>query len=491
MNAHLLSIGTELTMGQTVDTNAAWLAQQLAAVGIECDRHVTVPDDLAPIVRAIREAADEAELLIITGGLGPTVDDLTRQALADAAEVPLEFRPDCFAAVEAFFASRNRPMHPQNRVQAMIPAGFSPIDNTCGTAPGMTGRLKKSIVFVMPGVPREMKTMFARDVLPAIRAAIHRIAAVPSRPIDPSRDRKGPGSTPSPSQVAPSDSPWRGEGRGEGPTPARHAAVILQRTLRTFGMPEAEVGEKIADLMARGRNPTVGTSAADMIISIRINARADSEADARALLDADADDIRRRLGIAVFGEGDDTLSDAVARLLIAQRKTIATAESCTGGLIAKRLTDVPGSSAYFIQSFVTYSNDAKQRLLEIPADLLAAHGAVSAEVAEAMAANCRRLAGTDFALSATGIAGPTGGTPDKPVGLVYIAMAERQEPTSHGATTNRGLQPARPFEHERTPGSDYRVTVKELRIGESFTRDEIRDRTAKAAINLLRLTLAR
>jgi len=465
MNAHLLSIGTELTMGQTVDTNAAWLAQQLAAVGIECDRHVTVPDDLAPIVRAIREAADEADLLLITGGLGPTVDDLTRQALADAADVPIEFRPDCFAAVEAFFASRNRPMHPQNRVQAMIPAGFSPIDNTCGTAPGMTGRLKKSIVFVMPGVPREMKTMFVRDVLPAILAT-----------------------TPSPSQ---------GVGRGEGSTPARHATVILQQILRTFGMPEAEVGEKIADLMARGRNPTVGTSAADMIISIRINARADSEAAARALLDADADDIRRRLGIAVFGEGDDTLSDAVARLLIAQRKTIATAESCTGGLIAKRLTDVPGSSAYFIQSFVTYSNDAKQRLLEIPADLLAAHGAVSAEVAEAMAANCRRLAGTDFALSATGIAGPTGGTPDKPVGLVYIAMAERQEPTSHGATTSggattsRGLQPARPFEHERTPGSDYRVTVKELRIGESFTRDEIRDRTAKAAINLLRLALSR
>lgn len=444
MNAHLISIGTELTMGQTVDTNAAWLAQQFAAIGIECDRHVTVPDDLAPIVRAIREAADEADVLLITGGLGPTADDLTRQALADAAGVLLEFRPECFVAIEAFFTARNRPMHPQNRVQAMIPAGFEPIDNTCGTAPGMTGRLKKSIVFVMPGVPREMKTMFARDVLPAIRAASE------YAPADPSRDREGASSTPSPS---------KGEGRGEGP-PARRPTVILQRTLRTIGMPEAEVGEKIADLMARGRSPTVGTSAADMIISIRINARADTESAARALLDHDAEEIKRRLGIAVFGEGDDTISDAVARLLIAQKKTIATAESCTGGLIAKRLTDVPGSSAYFIQSFVTYSNDAKQRLLDIPADLLAAHGAVSAEVAEAMAANCRRLAGTDFALSATGIAGPTGGTADKPVGLVYIGMA-----------------------------SADRVTVKELRLGEALTRDEIRDRTAKAAINLLRLTL--
>ncbi|GJQ27055.1 MAG: putative competence-damage inducible protein [Phycisphaerae bacterium] len=469
MNAQLISIGTELTMGQTIDTNAAWLAQQLAAVGIECDRHVTVPDDLAPITRAIREAAGEADLLLITGGLGPTVDDLTRQALADAAGVPLEFRPECLAAIEAFFAHRNRPMHPQNRVQAMIPAGFSPIDNTCGTAPGMTGRLKKSIVFVMPGVPREMKTMFARDVLPAIHAA-----------------------SPSPSQ---------GEGRSEGPTPARHATVILQRVIRTFGMPEAEVGEKIADLMARGRNPTVGTSAADLIISIRINARAESELAARALIDHDADEIHRRLGIAVFGEGDDTISDAAARLLIAQKKTIATAESCTGGLIAKRLTDVPGSSAYFIQSFVTYSNDAKQRLLEIPAELLAAHGAVSPEIAQAMAANCRRLAGTDFALSATGIAGPTGGTTDKPVGLVYIALAQSGSSTSHANATNselpmsrgtsssRGLQPARPIQHERTPDSDCSVCVKELRFGESLTRDEIRDRTAKAAINLLRLAL--
>jgi nicotinamide-nucleotide amidase len=225
-------------------------------------------------------------------------------------------------------------------------------------------------------------------------------------------------------------------------------------------MAESEVGEKIADLMARGRNPTVGTSATDLIISIRINAHGATADEAARLAEADAATVRQRLGIVVFGEDDDTVQDAVARLLITQRKTVSTAESCTGGLIAKRLTDVSGSSAYFVQSFVTYANEAKQRLLEIPADFIQQHGAVSAPVCEAMAANGRRISGTDYALSATGVAGPTGGTPEKPVGLVFVGLA--------------------------TPAT---TVVKELRFGENLTRDEIRDRTAKAALNLLRLEM--
>jgi nicotinamide-nucleotide amidase len=274
----------------------------------------------------------------------------------------------------------------------------------------MFAKLNRATIYVMPGVPREMQAMFVRDVLPNL--------------------------------------------------PRGDTGVIVQHAIRTFGMSEAEVGEKIFALMKRGRNPTVGTSAADLIITIRINSHAASPEAALQLIDADAAQIRQLLGRAVFGEGDDTISDAAARLLSAKKLTISTAESCTGGLIAKRLTDVSGSSAYMKQAFVTYANEAKVSLLEIPNTLISEHGAVSAEVANVMAANCRRISGTDYALSATGIAGPTGGTPQKPVGLVFIGLSG--------------------------PNGAH---VKEVRFGDTLTRDEIRDRAAKAAINLLRLNL--
>ena len=408
MNAQIISIGTELAIGQTVDTNSAWLAQRLAEIGIQCTKHTTIADELAPIVEAIKQASTEANLLLISGGLGPTIDDLTRQALADAMDVPLVFHEASLRQVEAYFAARKRTMHPENRVQAMLPKGATPIENTNGTAPGMIAKLNRATIYVMPGVPREMQAMFLRDVLPKLP-----------------RDESG---------------------------------VILQHAIRTFGMPEAEAGEKIAALMKRGRNPTVGTSAADLIITIRINAQAATREAAQQLIDADAAEIRQLLGRSVFGEGEDSISDAVARLLISNKLTVSTAESCTGGLIAKRLTDVSGSSAYMKQAFVTYANEAKINLLQIPENLIREHGAVSAEVAHAMAANCRRISNTDYALSVTGIAGPTGGTPQKPVGLVFVGLA----------------------------GPDG-VVVRELRFG--GTREEIRDRAAKAAINMLRLTL--
>ena len=412
MKAQILAIGTELAIGQAVDTNSAWLAQQLAAAGVHTARHVTVADDLADITGAIREAAATAELVLISGGLGPTADDLTRDALAAALGVELVFNPTSYEQIEAYFAERKRAMHEKNRVQAMIPDGATPIENPRGTAPGIRATLGRAAIFVMPGVPSEMKAMFARDVLPAIGAM---------------------------------------GGAGE---------VIVQRILRTFGMAESELGEKIVDLMKRGRNPAVGTSAADLIISVRINAHGRTADEAAALAERDVAAVRERIGTYVFGEGEDELQTAVARLLIEQGRTVSTAESCTGGLVAKRLTDVSGSSAYFMQSFVTYSNEAKSRLLEIPPELIASHGAVSEPVARAMAENCRRLSDTDYALSVTGIAGPTGGTPDKPVGLVFVALA--------------------------TAG---RTVVRELRLGETITRAEVRDRSAKAAVNLLRLEL--
>jgi nicotinamide-nucleotide amidase len=298
-----------------------------------------------------------------------------------------------------------------NAVQAMFPAGSEPITNTCGTAPGIRAKWKRAMVFVMPGVPREMKVMYERDVLPALR-------------------------------------PLAGEG------------AILASTLYCYGAGESSIGGKIRDLMARDRNPTVGTTAQQTVIGVRIHAYGRSREEAQALLDRDRAEVRRRLGTLVFGEDDDRLAAAVAGMLFEQGGTVSTAESCTGGLLAKAFTDIPGSSAYFLQGVVTYSNAAKTALLGVPAELIARHGAVSREVAEAMALGCRRMSGSDVAVSVTGIAGPGGGTPEKPVGLVYIGLAD-------------------------AGGCD----VTEHRMGESLTREEIRDRTCKAALNRVRLKL--
>jgi nicotinamide-nucleotide amidase len=409
--ARILSVGAELVLGHTIDTNSPWLARRLAAVGVETVAHATVPDALDAIREAIDQAARRADVVIVTGGMGPTEDDMSRSALAAALGVELREDTASLERIRALFQSRGLEMPETNRVQALCPVGATPIENTCGTAPGIHARLGLAEVFVLPGVPREMQVMFERDVLPRLAA------------------RAG-------------------------------GAVVFDRVLHTFGAPESRIGEMLADLMRPGRHPAVGTAARDAIISVRVYARGRSRQEAEDLAARDVAEIRGRLGSLVFGEGETTLQQAVAELLWRAGVTVATAESCTGGLLAKRLTDVPGSSRYFRQTIVAYANEAKERLLQVPADLLARCGAVSREVAEAMAVNCRRLSETDYALSITGIAGPEGGTRDKPVGLVFIGLAG-------------------------TDGCD----VRELRLGEQLSRWEVRDRSAKAALNLLRLRL--
>ena len=411
MDAVILSIGNELTLGQTVDTNSAWLSEKLAACGVHVRMHATVADELEPIRALIEQATREADLVLVTGGLGPTPDDLTRQALAAAMGVRLELHPPSVEHIRAFFERRNRAMPESNVIQAMFPAGSTPIENTCGTAPGIRARLHRADVFVMPGVPREMQVMFERAVLPHVKAATGQ-------------------------------------------------CVLLARTIHTYGAGESDIAAKIADLMQRGRNPTVGTTAQQTIIGIRIHAFGRTREEAQRLIDDDVAEIRRRLGSLVFGEDRETLADAVARMLIAAKRTVVTAESCTGGLVAKSLTDIPGSSACFLNGFITYSNESKTRFLDVPAALIREHGAVSAAVAECMAINARRLSGSDYAISVTGIAGPDGGTPQKPVGLVFFGLADAD-------------------------GCD----VQERRLGSDMTREEIRDRARKFALNMLRLKL--
>ncbi|MDB5172447.1 MAG: CinA-like protein [Phycisphaerales bacterium] len=460
MDAIILSIGDELVLGQTIDTNSAWLSQQLAALGVWVRAHATVPDDQTAIEQAIRQSAAHCDFLIISGGIGPTEDDLTRQALAAVMGVPLEENAEWMTELHKFFEARGRPMPAINRIQAMIPRGAKMLFNTAGTAAGihavvegagegsgfgvqgsgkeriepkpstsLTPELSSSLslresrtpnpaacqVFVTPGVPKEMKAMFARDVLPIVKYA-------------------------------------------------SGGAVILSRTLHTFGLGESAIAEKLGDLMNRGRNPSVGTTVSGGVVSLRINSRFPAEPQAREELARTEGACRDAIGDLIYGQDEQTLAEVVAGLLRADSTAtqfapaVATAESCTGGLLAKMLTDVPGSSRYFRQGYVTYSNEAKHDLLRVPTELIARHGAVSQPVAEAMARGAQTQSGAAYTLAITGIAGPEGGTPQKPVGTVWIALASPQ-----------GVQ-SRVF---LFPGD----------------REMVRDRSAKMALTLLRFQL--
>jgi nicotinamide-nucleotide amidase len=425
MNAIILSIGDELVLGQTVDTNSAWLSQRLAGAGCAVLAHVTVGDDQAAIEAAIRQAAGRCDVLLVTGGLGPTADDLTRQAIAAVLGVELELSQPWVEQLREFFRQRQRPMPQANTIQAMIPRGARMIWNHNGTAAGIHARLsagepgRPTELFAMPGVPGEMFAMFDRDVMGRLLA------------------RAG-------------------------------SAVILSRALHTFGLGESAIAQLLGDLMRRDRNPLVGTTVSGGIVSLRINARFDPRQEAEKQLAATEQLCRQALGDLIYGADDQTLAQAVAHLLTGnqQRATtnvlsVTTAESCTGGLLAKYLTDVPGSSSYFRRGWVTYANEAKTELLGVAADLLARHGAVSEPVVRAMAQGALARAGAAYALAISGIAGPDGGTPDKPVGTVWIAVAGPSSPDD--VTARRFVMPG--------------------------DRQMIRDRAVKMALTLLRFRL--
>jgi nicotinamide-nucleotide amidase len=374
MNACILSIGDELTSGLTTNTNCSWLSSQLAALGIATTAQVTVGDNLERIARSIRELAGYGGILLISGGLGPTADDLTRDALAQALNDPLVQDEQALADLKAWFQARGRPMSPSNAVQALRPSKATCLKNPNGTAPGLRVKAGECLIFVVPGVPREMTQMFTASVLPELHSM--------------TGDR-----------------------------------VMLNAKLNTFGMGESVLGERIKDLMVRGANPSVGTTVHDGIVSVRIYSSG-NRAEAAALLEATKSQVRERLQQLVFGQDDDSLEESAAKLLQERRQTIATAESCTGGLLAKLLTDIPGSSIYFLRGWVTYSNQSKTEELGVPTEVVARHGAVSREVALAMATGARHAGQTDWGVGITGIAGPGGGSAEKPVGLVWIALAE-------------------------------------------------------------------
>lgn len=406
-SAEILAIGTEMLLGDLVDTNTAWLSRRLAALGTGIYRHTTVGDNRERIVAAMREAASRADLVITTGGLGPTSDDLTNECLALATGRKMVEYPEAREHVDEMFRRFGREPTPSNYKQALFPEGTQLIPNPLGTAMGALLECGDTLFATLPGVPPEMMGMFEETVEPLIRS------------------------------------------RSEG--------AIVSKTLWFAGMGESALAERVQDFLD-ATDPTVAPLAGQGKVRLRITTRAATTEEAEEKIKPVAEEILSRLGDYYFGEDEETLESAVGRLLKERGATLALAESCTGGLLAKRLTDVAGSSAYFKEGFITYSNESKERLLKVPHELLVEHGAVSEPVAEAMAEGARKVAETDYGLSVTGIAGPDGGTEEKPVGLVWIGISDPE-----GAF------------------------AKKLNLSAwSRSREAIRERSANAAFDLLR-----
>jgi nicotinamide-nucleotide amidase len=372
MTCAVLSIGTELTRGELVNTNGAWLAAELTAAGFEVLEHAVVDDEPSRIVDALRRLASRVRVVVATGGLGPTTDDRTTRAVADAIGAPLVRDDASLEHIRRRLEKAGRAMNPSNAKQAEFPEGADILPNPMGTAPGFGVRVGACASYFMPGVPSEMKRMFDEQVLPRVRALADNCS--------------------------------------------------YQFHLHTYGLPESVVGEKLAGVEETFPGATLGYRAHFPEVEVKVLARAGSRAAARDLCEKVTGEVRTRLGAVIFGEADDTFGGVVGRGLRSRGWTLAIAESCTGGLVGHMLTREPGASDFLLLDAVTYANSTKSSVLGVDEETIRWHGAVSPEVAEAMARGARRVSGAHVGLSLTGVAGPSGGSEAKPVGTVYIAI---------------------------------------------------------------------
>ena len=375
MVAEILSVGTELLLGQIVDSNAAYLGRTLAGLGVDLFYKSTVGDNEGRVIDTLRRARDRADLIITSGGLGPTEDDLTKECIAQVFEEELVMHEPSLEQLHRFFARRGVKMPERNAKQALIYRHGRMLDNPNGTAPGALLEKDGKIVISLPGPPNEMIPMVENHVIPLLTERL--------------------------------------QGQRQ---------YLVTRVVRFIGIGESAVEERVQDLI-RSTNPSLAPLAHTGEVHLRIGAKADSPEAAEALILPMETELHNRLGRFIYGVDKTTLEAAVIHLLKERGMTVACAESCTGGGLGARLTAIPGSSAVFLGGIISYSNDAKIRLLGVDPDLLAEHGAVSAPVAEAMASGARERLGADLAVSITGVAGPDGGTPEKPVGLVYVGIA--------------------------------------------------------------------
>jgi nicotinamide-nucleotide amidase len=373
VRCEVVAVGTELLLGQIVDTNSAWMGEQLALRGIESLRQTKVGDNQARIVEVLREALGRADAVIVCGGLGPTQDDITREAIAEVMGVALERRDELATVIRELFARRGRSMPENNLRQAEVPVGATPIEQRAGTAPGLICPVGDKVVYAVPGVPHEMREMLARAVLPDLerRAGVQQ--------------------------------------------------TFVSRTLRTWGESESRIAELLGpriDALDEAGNPTLAFLASGIEgIKVRLTARAASAAEAAALLDAEAAQVRSILGRLVFSEDDEPMEAVVGRLLEERGLTLAVAESLTGGLVAARLVAIPGASHWFRGGVVAYASEVKHEVLGVPAGPV-----VSEAAAMAMADGVRRVLGADVGLSTTGVAGPTEQEGQEP-GTVWLGLA--------------------------------------------------------------------
>jgi competence/damage-inducible protein CinA-like protein len=375
VNAVVIAVGSELLFPGRRDTNAEWLIERLLSLGTTTSWRAAVEDDVDRIAALVRQASESAPLVVVTGGLGPTEDDRTREGLAQALGVALERDPAMVARIERLFASRGRPASRSQARQADRPAGATWIENPLGSAPGLVHEKGGRIVAALPGVPAEMKAMFDGEIAPRL---------------------------------------------------AGESVGLVSRTLRVAGRPESWVDERLRDLYGTpGTQSTILASSGTIELVLTARGR-DRGAAAERLAGLEAE-IRSRLGRDLFGADGDTLASVVGDLLVRSGRTIAVAESCTGGLLGGALTEVPGSSRWFRGGLVCYANDLKTRLAGVDEAVLRVHGAVSETVARALAAGARRACGADYGVAVTGVAGPDGGSAEKPVGTVHIALDDGAE----------------------------------------------------------------
>ncbi len=412
-SAEIICVGTELLLGDIVNTNAQFLAKELARLGIPHYYQTVVGDNPQRIQQAVAIACERSRLLIFTGGLGPTPDDLTIETLADFFDTPLEERPELVEEIRQKFEQRGREMAPSNRKQACLPQGTTVLPNPSGTAPGIIWEPRPGLLLMtFPGVPKEMHTMWTETAVPYLQT--HGWVSQP----------------------------------------------IFSRTLKFWGIGESTLAEQVEHLL-KLENPTVAPYASQGTVKLRISVRADSEETAIALMDPIATEILAIAGDHYYGTDDDTLASVVGTLLRQRGHTLSVAESCTGGGLGHCLTEVPGSSDYFMGGIISYANDIKIGLLGVHPVTLEKEGAVSDAVACQMAAGVRARLGTDWGVGVTGIAGPSGGSEEKPVGLVYVGIA----------------------------GPDGKVNSQAYRFGNQRGREWIRQLSISSALDQLRRSL--
>jgi nicotinamide-nucleotide amidase len=375
MTAEIIAVGSELLTPQRVDTNSLFLTDQLNGLGVEVVTKCVIGDDLNRLADAVRRAVSRSEIVVLCGGLGPTEDDLTRDAVAAALERKLIYHPEITEVLEQRFAQLKRKMVEVNKRQAFLVEGAEMLPNDRGTAPGQWIEDSGSHVMLLPGPPHEMKAMFARQCLPRLARIVPR-------------------------------------------------QVIRTLVLRVTGMPESDLDQLIAPVYKKYENPVTTILAAAGDLQIHLRARCATEGEAAALLVEVGGPIELLLGDRIYSRNGQSLEEVVGDMLRDRHNTLTVAESCTGGLLGERITSVPGSSTYFLGGFITYTNRMKVEWLGVPEETIAEFGAVSKETAEAMALGARRRTGSTYALAITGVAGPDGGSEKKPVGMVYVSLAD-------------------------------------------------------------------